>query len=151
MKNVSVLALAAMLGGSIVAGAQRSPAAPTVEVYKDPTCGCCGKWVEHLRANGFTVRVTNVGDLSSVKASGGVPAQLQSCHTGKMGKYVLEGHVPAREVTRLLNESPAVAGLAVAGMPIGSPGMEVNGVSHPYDVVAFDAKGKTRVFASYGK
>jgi hypothetical protein len=142
--------LVTALLGSIAAGAQR-PSAPVVEVYKTPTCGCCGKWVEHLRADGFTVRVTDLNDLSGVKKTRGVPAQLQSCHTATVGDYVIEGHVPAEDVRRLLKERPAVAGIAVAGMPIGSPGMEVNDIVHPYNVMAFDKQGKARVFASHGR
>jgi hypothetical protein len=142
--------LVTALLGSIAAGAQR-PSAPVVEVYKTPTCGCCGKWVEHLRADGFTVRVTDLNDLSGVKKTRGVPAQLQSCHTATVGDYVIEGHVPAQDVRRLLKERPAVAGIAVAGMPIGSPGMEVNDIVHPYNVMAFDKQGKARVFASHGR
>jgi hypothetical protein len=135
--------------GSIAAGAQRT-AAPVLEVFKTPTCGCCGLWVEHLRAEGFTVRVTDLPDLSSIKTTSKIPAHLQSCHTGKIGDYVIEGHVPAGDIRKLLDERPAVAGIAVPGMPIGSPGMEVAGVpSQRYDVVAFDAEGKSRVFASH--
>ena len=124
----------------------------TVDVYKNPTCGCCTKWVEHLQAHGFTVRTTNLDNLADVKAKHRVPRQVQSCHTALVNGYVLEGHVPAADVSRLLRERPAIAGLAVAGMPTGSPGMEVPGAkTAPYDVVAFDNDGNTRVFASHGR
>jgi hypothetical protein len=124
----------------------------TVDVYKSPTCGCCVKWVEHLRADGFAVRTTNLDDLAELKARHRVPPPVQSCHTAIVDGYVLEGHVPAADIRRLLKERPAVAGLAVAGMPIGAPGMEVPGTkADPYNVIAFDKQGKTRVFASYGR
>lgn len=124
----------------------------TVEVYKSPTCGCCVKWIEHLRAEGFAVRATDLDNLNELKASHGVPQQLQSCHTAVVNGYALEGHVPAADVRRLLQERPTIGGLAVAGMPIGSPGMEVPGTkAHAYDVIAFDKGGVTQVFASYGR
>ena len=137
-----VLASAAALG-------QR--AQPTViEVYKTPTCGCCSLWVEHLKANGFTTRVTDMNDLSPVKARHGVPGQLQSCHTAVVDGYVIEGHVPAADIQRMLKTRPAVTGLAVPGMPAGSPGMEAGGRIDPYNVVSFQKDGRTAVFASYG-
>lgn len=126
--------------------------AVVVEVYKTPTCGCCSKWVEHLQASGFTVRTTNQDDLSQLKAKHRIPPKAQSCHTGLVDGYVLEGHVPAADVHRLLKERPAVLGLAVPGMPIGSPGMEVSGMKpHAFDVLAFDKQGGTKVFASHNK
>lgn len=125
-------------------------ALPIVDVYKTPTCGCCSEWVEHLRGHGFTVRTTDMEDLAALKAGHHVPRHVQSCHTALVDGYVVEGHVPAAEVRRLLTERPAIAGIAVAGMPIGSPGMEVPGADvHPYEVVAFDKSGSTRMFARY--
>jgi hypothetical protein len=150
-RQVSISLLAIALLGTMIVAAQRG-SAPVVEVFKTPTCGCCGKWVEHLKAEGFTVRVTDLPDLSGVKKTHGIPGTLQSCHTARVGGYVIEGHVPAQDVRTLLAEKPAVAGIAVAGMPIGSPGMEVAGVKpHPFDVMAFDKQGKTRIFASHNK
>lgn len=135
-------------GGAMFAQGQQT----TVDVYKSPTCGCCTKWVEHLRAVGFAVKTTNLDNLAELKASHRVPRQVQSCHTAIVSGYVLEGHVPAADVRRLLKERPAVAGLAVAGMPIGSPGMEVPGTkTQPYNVIAFDKQGETQAFASYGR
>lgn len=126
-------------------------ALPVVDVYKSPTCGCCSKWVDHLREEGFEVRTTDASDLTDFKASHGVPRQVESCHTALVAGYVLEGHVPAADVQRLLRERPAIAGLAVPGMPIGSPGMEVPGTkAQPYDVIAFDNTGRTEVFARHG-
>lgn len=136
------------VGGPI--DARQKP--PIVDVYKTPTCGCCSKWVEHLQKNGFTVRATNLESLADVKAKYQVPGQLQSCHTATVNGYVLEGHIPVADVRKLLKERPPIAGLAVTGMPIGSPGMETPGArAQPYDVVAFDKKGKTRVYASHGR
>lgn len=123
---------------------------PVVDVYKDPTCGCCSKWVDHLKAHGFTVRTTDTSDLAAFKASHGVPPQVRSCHTALVDGYVLEGHVPAADVKRLLSDRPTIAGLAVPGMPIGSPGMEVPGTTaQAYDVLAFDKDGSTRVFVAH--
>ena len=143
-----VIGLAAALG---IAAAQQRPAGPVVEVYKSPTCGCCSKWIDHMRENGFTVKATDVGDMTTVKAKYGVPDQVQSCHTGVVDGYVLEGHVPAADVRRLLKEKPAaVVGVAVPGMPVGSPGMETPYVkADKYDVVTFDKKGGTTVFAKH--
>ncbi len=139
------LALAAAITQVPVSRAQT--AAPMVTVYKSPTCGCCSKWIEHMRSNGFEVKSTDVEDVSSIKTANGVPPEAGSCHTALVGGYVLEGHVPADSVKRLLSEKPKVAGLAVPGMPIGSPGMEVpSGQVQRYDVVSFTRGGPTTVF-----
>lgn len=131
-----------------VAGVPDSALAATV--YKSPTCGCCAAWVDHLRANGFRVTTVDREDLAPVKAAHGVGEHLASCHTTLVGGYVVEGHVPAADIRRLLRERPAVAGIAVPGMPTGSPGMEVPGArADRYDVVSFDRAGATRVFASH--
>ena len=156
MRNVSRYVLAAMLAvgsaGFVQPGsalfAQQQP--PAVEVYKTPTCGCCRLWVEHLRANGFTVRTTDMESTGGVQRRHGVPTEVRSCHTALVDGYVVEGHVPAAEVRRLLKERPRVAGIAVAGMPAGSPGMEVAGSPpQPYYVVSFDKAGQVKVFATY--
>jgi hypothetical protein len=120
-----------------------------VLVYKTPTCGCCGKWVAHLRAAGFKVRTVDTEDLAPIRREWQLPPQLASCHTAKVGRYVIEGHVPAADIRRLLETRPRVDGLAVPGMPIGSPGMEQGSVVEPYDVLSFNAAGETRVFASH--
>ena len=123
---------------------------PVVDVYKEPTCGCCAKWVDHLKAHGFTVRIRDSGDLAAFRANQRVPSQMRSCHSALVGGYVVEGHVPAPDVRRLLEERPAIAGLSVPGMPTGSPGMEdPNGKVEPYDVLAFDRSGNTSVFATH--
>lgn len=124
--------------------------APTVQVYKSPTCGCCANWVKHLQQHGFRTQVTEIDDVAPIKAQHRIPARVQSCHTAVVDGYVIEGHVPATDVQRLLKERPAVAGLAVPGMPIGSPGMEVPNVKpQAYDVVAFDKQGQLKVYASH--
>jgi hypothetical protein len=145
----SGVAVAALLATVILASQQR-PGAPLVEVFKTPTCGCCSQWVDHLRKNGFTVRTTDLNDLTEIKKSRGVPDQVQSCHTAVVDGYVVEGHVPAADVHRLLKEKPAIAGIAVGGMPVGSPGMEYPGAKpQPYNVVAFDKTGATHVYAKH--
>ena len=122
---------------------------PKMIVTRDPNCGCCGSWVTHARAAGFAVEVVEVPDVAPLKARLGVPDPLASCHTAEIGGYVVEGHVPAEAIKRLLAERPKATGLAVAGMPVGSPGMEVAGQQpDPYDVIIFSA-GRQNVFARY--
>ena len=122
---------------------------PGMVVTRDPNCGCCGNWIEHVKAAGFPVEVVEVPDVAPLKARLGVPDALASCHTAEIGGYVVEGHVPAEAIKRLLAERPKVTGLAVAGMPVGSPGMEVPGQApDTYDVVVFSA-GRQNVFARY--
>ncbi len=119
---------------------------PTVTVYKSPTCGCCEQWTEHLRENGFPVKTLDMPDVTPMKNRFGVPPGLGSCHTAVVGGYVVEGHVPADVIRRMLSEKPDVTGLAVPGMPVGSPGME-GARPQPYDIVAFDQKGRQTVYA----
>jgi len=127
-------------------GASAEPL-PEVVMHKDPNCGCCGAWAEHLEANGFSVKTVATNDMEAVKRRFAVPQRLTSCHTAKVGGYVVEGHVPASAIKRLLREKPAVAGLAVPGMPLGSPGMEVPGAkAEPYDVLSFGRDGKAKVY-----
>lgn len=122
----------------------------SITVYKDPSCGCCAKWVEHLRASGLAPEVHDRSDMDALKDSLGVPLELRSCHTAVAGRFVVEGHVPAADVKRLLAAAPAhVVGLAVPGMPAGSPGMEMGGRGDRYDVIAFGAKGTRSVFAKH--
>jgi len=123
-------------------------ATPTIQVFKTSTCGCCGNWVKHLQANGFEVAVKDVLDTGEYRRKYGVPEKLLSCHTGVVEGYALEGHVPAAEIHRLLQERPRAKGLAVPGMPMGSPGME-GSVSQAYSVILFDGEGRTSVFKSY--
>lgn len=117
-------------------------------VYKSPTCGCCKKWVDQMRQQGFTVTTRDLDDVTPIKADLGVPTAAQSCHTAVIDGYVIEGHVPAADIKRLLAEKPRVTGLAVPGMVVGSPGME-GPDPEPYDVLTFDGKGHTTVFAKH--
>lgn len=121
---------------------------PTVEVYKSPTCGCCQKWVEHMQRAGFEVEVRDVDNLGAIKQEAGIPRELASCHTAKVGGYVIEGHVPADDVKRLLSDKDFVKGLAVPGMPMGSPGME-SSRSDAYSVMVFDFRGGAEEYARY--
>ena len=121
---------------------------PVITVYRDPNCGCCTKWIEHLIKHGFRVKDNKSSAMSEVKRGLGVPESLESCHTGVVNGYVIEGHVPAADIQRLLKTKPKVAGLAVPGMPMGSPGMEGPRTDR-YDVVSFDKSGKTAVFAKH--
>ena len=123
-------------------------AAPVIDVFKSESCGCCTGWVEHLKANGFTTRVKNIDNPSDYRERGGIPDHLGSCHTGMVGGYAIEGHVPASEIKRLLAEKPKAKGLAVPGMPLGSPGME-GPRKDPYDVLLVHADGRTSVYKHY--
>lgn len=140
---------AAVLIAFASSGLRARPAPETVIVYKTPTCGCCSLWVDHLRENGFQVEVHDVRDTTALRRREGVPSRLGSCHTAKVGGYAIEGHVPAAEIKRLLRGRPRVDGLAVPGMPIGSPGMEMGSRQDAYDVLAFNRAGETTVFARY--
>jgi hypothetical protein len=124
---------------------------PAVTVYSSPTCQCCSKWVDHLRANGFEVDEQNRNDMQQVKQHYNVPRELASCHTGVVGGYVVEGHVPADDLKRLLAERPNVAGITVPGMPVGSPGMEQGNQQDPYNVLTFTQDGNANVFARYNQ
>ena len=126
-------------------------AEPTAEVtvYKSPTCGCCVKWIDHLEDHGFRVEAVDVIDTRALKREHGVPGPLQACHTARVEGYVVEGHVPAPDIVRLLKERPEVKGLTVPGMPIGSPGMEGPNPER-YSTLSFDAQGRTQIFATHG-
>lgn len=143
-KLVAAIALLPLVVGS----AHAAPAPPKMTVSKDPNCGCCGAWVDYLRADGFSVDVVERVDMDRIKADLGVPAALQSCHTAKIGNYVIEGHVPADAIRRLLSEQPQVTGLAVPGMPASAPGMDVPGANDVYEAVLFGPSGQKR-YARY--
>jgi hypothetical protein len=147
-----VLAMIA-LGLPVAVVAQRKPAPKTAKpaaleatTYLTPTCGCCGKWVEHLERAGFKVKREVTSDLESVPARQRVPARVRTCHTAVVGKYLVEGHVPVDIVKQMLREAPDIAGIAVPGMPIGSPGMEGPN-PRPYSIIAFKADGTTHEYA----
>jgi len=145
MITKSILTIAA--GLALLAGG--SVAAEPMTVYKTKTCGCCSKWVDHLRANGFTVVVKEVEGTAEIRKQFGVPENLASCHTGVIGGYAIEGHVPAAEVYRLLKEKPKAKGISVPGMPLGSPGMEQGPRKDTYWVYLFDDKGGAKEYQKY--
>ena len=151
-----VTGLTSLAGTAFVAPtfAQTSTAAKIpLEVWKDPNCGCCGDWVTHLEANGFAVRVNDISN-SAARSRLGVPTQLGSCHTALVAGYAIEGHVPAREIRRLLKERPQAVGLTVPGMPVGSPGMDgaiYGDRRDPFDVLLIAKDGSTKVFESYNR
>lgn len=146
-----VAALLSLAPGLLAQSTTPSTAAaakPSVTVYKSATCGCCSKWVEHMKTSGFNVTALDVEDIEVPMKTYGVPTSLASCHTAVVGGYVVEGHVPADLVHKMLKEKPAIAGIAAPGMPIGSPGMEVPGTKPAaYDVISFTKDGKTAVYA----
>jgi hypothetical protein len=147
MKRRSLLMSAALLP---LAAATAAPA-PVVEVWKSPSCGCCKAWIEIMEREGFVVKVFDTGN-NAMRGRLGIPAALGSCHTARVGRYALEGHVPPADIRRLLREQPQAVGLAVPGMPIGSPGMdgpEYGGRRDPYEVLLVLADGRTRVFKTY--
>lgn len=129
-------------------GAMQHPASHTVTVYKEKNCDCCGKWAAHLRKAGFPVKVVEVADIAPTKVKYGVPEKLRTCHTATVGGYVVEGHVPADVIHKLLTDKPKnIVGIAAPGMPMGSPGMEEGGKADQYDIVTFDRQGNTTVYA----
>ena len=121
-----------------------------IAVYKTPTCGCCQNWVEHLEENGFEVSTHDMADLRSVKSMAGIQAQYASCHTALVGGYVVEGHVPANDIERLLEERPEIVGISVPGMPLGSPGMEHGDYRDDYSVISIEKDGSAKVFSRHG-
>lgn len=125
----------------------RAATKTNIVVHRDPSCGCCEAWTEHLRRAGYSVEIIDEADMKGVKARLGVPQQLASCHTAEVGGYVIEGHAPVATIERLLSERPKAIGLAVPGMPAGSPGMEGPGAVDQYEVFLFDAGGSR----SYGR
>jgi hypothetical protein len=135
---------------AVATGAAAADAAelPVVHVYKTPTCGCCADWVDHIEAAGFRTEVQDLPDLTAVRQRAGVPNGLASCHTALVGDYVIEGHVPASSILRLLQERPQAAGISVPGMPMGSPGME-GPWKDPYDVILFTRDGRGMVYESH--
>lgn len=136
--------------GLLAACAPKPASAKTVTVYKDPTCGCCSGWVAHLRKAGFTTTIVETADRTALQARLGLPPEAGSCHTAVVGPYLVEGHVPAADIERLLRERPDARGLAVPAMPIGSPGMESpDGAREPYDVLLIKRDGAMSVFTHH--
>lgn len=146
-----LLALSLSACGSNAGTPPAAPAteAPRITVWKSPSCGCCGKWVDHLEAEGFAVTVVDERAMAPLKSSLDIPPELQSCHTAKVDGYLVEGHVPAGDIRRLLAERPDARGIAVPGMPAGSPGMEVAGRFDAFDVMLFGTEGEPAVYAHH--
>lgn len=147
-RRMFIAALAAALAPATGVLAALPAAETLVKVVRSPDCGCCGAWINHLRQAGFTVDVTMADDVSAFKEQHGVPQALWSCHTALIEGYLIEGHVPAEAIRALLDQRPEAAGLAVPGMPIGSPGMKMGDETESFDVIAWNASG-TSVFARY--
>lgn len=145
--GASFLALALTTGAARSSPVGTAANEPVITVYKDPGCGCCKSWIEHLVKHGYRVDAKDTTGMTEIKRTLGVPEGLTACHTAVVNGYLIEGHVPAADIARLLKEKPKVAGLAVPGMPMGSPGME--GPRTHYQVLSFDKTGKTKIFASY--
>lgn len=149
MKRRNLFSLAIGAVTLMALPARAADSLPAVEVFRNPSCGCCGAWVDHLEAAGFDVRVTMVGDTSATRARYGLPDRFGSCHTAVVAGYVVEGHVPAVDIKKLLAMKPVAIGLAVPGMPAGSPGMDVGSHRDPYRVLLIDKQGRERVFSSH--
>ena len=149
-KTTLIYSAAAMLIAGAIGVSAQATAKPTAVVYKTSSCGCCKMWGEHLKANGFTVEAKDVSadEVRAVSKAAGLKDDDTSCHTAKIGGYIVEGHVPAADIQRMLKEKPAIAGLAAPGMPQGSPGME-QGSKEPFDVVAFTKDGKTKLYSKH--
>ncbi|HLV77920.1 MAG TPA: DUF411 domain-containing protein [Marinobacter sp.] len=146
-KHTLAFGLMAALG--FAPAALAGAAAQSIHVYKSPTCGCCTDWIDHLEDNGFKVTATNSDHMGRIKAEAGLIPGLGSCHTAFVNGYVIEGHVPAGDIRRLLAEAPDATGLSVPGMPIGSPGMEMGDRKDHYKVILFKGNGQTRIFSEH--
>lgn len=153
MTRFSRRSLMALPGAAAVAlawrGAAGAAAPPEIRAFRNPGCGCCETWALGLQADGFIVTLTDDSELDKRRSLAGVPPELAGCHTAFLGGYVIEGHVPSEDIVRLLKEKPRALGIAVAGMPMGSPGMETDGAKDAYDVMLFTADGKSTVYASH--
>jgi hypothetical protein len=153
LRDLLVLGLAptgALLAAAAAPGPARAaaPERPRIEVWKTPTCGCCKSWIEHLQAHGFEVTAHDVAGPADMRRRFGMPDAFGSCHTARIGDYVIEGHVPAADIHRLLAAAPRAVGLAVPGMPVGSPGMEMGARRDPYDVLLVQPDGSAKVWRS---
>jgi hypothetical protein len=151
MNRRGILSGASALGLLALPHAMAVPTAPEVQVFKSPYCGCCAAWVAHMKAAGFTVRVAEVHNAAVERRRLGMPDRYGSCHTATVGGYVIEGHVPADDVRRLLATMPKAIGLSVPGMPATAPGMEVTGRTDPFQVLLVDAAARSSVFATHRK
>jgi hypothetical protein len=146
MRTLIIAAASVLVLGAVSSGQQKPKPIP-MSVYKSPSCGCCALWVDYMRKNGFDAKVQDVENIGALKLKLGVREEFSSCHTTEVGGYIVEGHVPAEVVQRMLKERPKIAGIAVPGMPMGSPGMEVpSGKKDSYNILAFTSDGKTTVY-----
>lgn len=143
-----IVVLLAAFSQSLFADEAGKPLEMTV--YRSPTCGCCGKWLEHAKQAGFKINDVISDDMDTIKARFGVPEKLASCHTAIVDGRVIEGHVPAADIQKLLQSQAGLTGIAAPGMPMGSPGMEMGGRQDAYKVISFDKEGKYEVFAEHG-
>jgi hypothetical protein len=139
----------ATLASALRRAASQTPELPEIRAYRNPGCGCCEKWADHLRAAGFKVNMSEDHNLAGRRRSLGVPEAMSGCHLAQAGSYIIEGHVPAADIIKLLKSRPAAAGLSVPGMPMGSPGMESDSGSESYDVLIFQADGRSEVYSRY--
>jgi hypothetical protein len=146
MKLLKIFLAIGLMLGNIPAQAEESKA---ITVYRSPTCSCCGKWLEHLKQNGFSIKDVPTEDMKAIKHKYGVSDEMASCHTAIVDGYVVEGHVPADDIKTLLKTKPNVVGIAVPQMPSGTPGMEMGGKKDPYNVMSFDTENHSQVFKSH--
>ncbi|MCK5121275.1 MAG: DUF411 domain-containing protein [Methylococcales bacterium] len=148
MNKIKLLMISGLLSLNVSVNAEEIKPLE-IEVYRSPSCGCCSKWLAHLKENQFVVTDHVIEDVQQIKDKYGVPKNMSSCHTALVNGYVIEGHVPAADIKKLLKIKPAVIGISVPGMPMGTPGMEMGGRKDPYKVVSFDKDKKYQVFNSY--
>ncbi|HET9580114.1 MAG TPA: DUF411 domain-containing protein [Usitatibacter sp.] len=139
--------LALLAAATVAPAVARAEAPPLVEIWKSPQCGCCDDWTKHLQKNGFATKVNVVADTTNLRRAAGIPEALGSCHTARVGGYSIEGHVPAKDIRRLLAEKPRATGLAVPGMPQSAPGMDNPG--YPYNVLLVALDGRTSIYQRY--
>lgn len=148
MKNLTVIIVLAILGLNVNAE-EDAEGNLQIEVYRSPSCGCCSKWLAHLRENQFDVKDFVANDVQAIKDKYGVSKNMASCHTAIVNGYVVEGHVPADDIKKMLSLKPEIIGISVPGMPVGTPGMEMGAKKDSYEVISFDKQGKNKVFSSY--
>ncbi len=157
MKNIIftlglLLAFSNLHADDVLSGLMQKPEKPVdIVVYRSPACGCCGKWLQHLKAHHFNVHDVITENMDAIKQQYGVPVNLASCHTAIAEGYIVEGHVPAADIKKMLKDKPDILGLTVPGMVTGTPGMEMGGKKDPFDVIAFDINGKFKLFNHYKK
>ncbi len=149
MNSMKLLMIIIFLSLNISVKAETEKQPLVIEVYRSPSCGCCGKWIEHLKNNKFEVNDHVTNEVQAIKDKYGVPANMASCHTALVNGYVIEGHVPASDIRKLLKIKPSVIGISVPGMTVGTPGMEMGDKKEPYKVVSFDSEKNYKVFSSY--